>query len=273
MLLAVALPLLLLSAPANPPGQPNPHRLFSANPLAGLPALPKPHHTFGNCRASALGSPWTGCPFTVDADSPLQIDFARITHAWPLEVGWGGGFHLDRDADGNPLWDEEAFLASQNRTEVVEATRLCAKANASLTVTAYPWSYYWGSGVRPSASAAAQRVAKAQCPAPHACDPTVRGPAEALEVQWHRRRLQNISAWVAEANAELGSHVRIGAILIDCEQFYIDQANQTLQQALARKHDLIYTASLEFCPQGECTIEQYNRVQPPPVCPNEPPWW
>ena len=146
MLLAVALPLLLLSAPANPPGQPNPHRLFSANPLAGLPALPKPHHTFGNCRASALGSPWTGCPFTVDADSPLQIDFARITHAWPLEVGWGGGFHLDRDADGNPLWDEEAFLASQNRTEVLEATRLCAKANASLTVTAYPWSYYWGSG-------------------------------------------------------------------------------------------------------------------------------
>ena len=82
-------------------------------------------------------------------------------------------------------------------------------------------------------------------------------------MQWHRRRLQNISAWVAETNAELGSHGRIGAILIDCEQFYIDQGNQTLQEALARKHDLIYTASLEFCPVGECTIEQYNRAQPP----------
>jgi hypothetical protein len=265
MALAAAVPLLLglglqLLTAGNPPGQPNPHLLFSANPLAGLPSLPKVHHTFGNCRASQLGSPWPGCPFPVDSHDPLQLDFARITHAWPLEVGWGGGFHLARDADGNPIWDEAAFAAAQNRTEVEEAVKLCAKANATLTITAFPWSLYWGSGVRPTASAAAKRVAKAQCPSPHACDPTVRGVAEELELRWYRRRLQNISAWVADTNRQIGSNVTIGGILLDCEQFYIDQSNHTQQVALARKHDLVYNVSREFCPAaGGCVVEQYNR--------------
>jgi hypothetical protein len=31
------------SRDTNPPGEPNPHRLFSANPLAGLPALRQVH--------------------------------------------------------------------------------------------------------------------------------------------------------------------------------------------------------------------------------------
>ena len=247
-------------ARGNPPGQPNPHRLFSDNPLAGLPALPKVHHTFGNCRVSELGSPWPGCPFPVDSTSPLQLDFARITHAWPLEVAWGGGFHLDRDDDGNPLWNEPAFTASQNRSEVAEAVRLCAKANASLTITAYPWSLYWGSSVRATASTAAKRVAKTQCPSAHACNPTVRGVAEELELRWYRQRLANISSWVAETNKQLGSSVAIGGILLDCEQFQIDQSNLTLQVALARKHDLYSNVSRDFCPaERGCVVEQYNR--------------
>ena len=35
----------------------------------------------------------------------------------------GGGFRLERDAAGNPLWDEAAFESSQNKTEVEEAVK------------------------------------------------------------------------------------------------------------------------------------------------------
>eukprot|EP01051_Picozoa_sp_SAG22_P006308 SAG22_NODE_407_length_10957_cov_5.081691_1_plen_489_part_00 len=257
--------LLLAAAAGNPPGQPNPHRLFSSNPLAGLPALRQVHHSFGNCRASELGSPWPGCPYAVDSQSALQQDFARITHAWPLEIGWGGGFHLQRDDAGNPLWDEAAFESSQNKTEVVEAVRLCAKVadrggHAQLTVTFSPWSMYWGSSVRPTASAAAKRVAASQCPRRSQCDPTVRGPSEELELEWYRRRLANISAWMEETNAALGTNVTIGGVLLDCEVFLIDQSNQTMQVALTRKHDLVYNVSRMFCHESDnCTVQQYNR--------------
>ena len=75
-----------------------------------------------------------------------------------------------------------------------------------------------------------------------------------------RRRLLNISAWVTETNAALGSSVTIGGVLLDCEVFYINQNNQTLQVALARKHDLVYNVSREVCLEANnCTVEQYNR--------------
>lgn len=51
------------------------------NPLAGLAALPKVHHSFGMCN-HWTEKPSAGCPFPVDSSSPLQQDFARITHAW-----------------------------------------------------------------------------------------------------------------------------------------------------------------------------------------------
>jgi hypothetical protein len=46
------------------------------------------------------------CTFWASLTPFSRQDFARITHAWPLQIGWGGGFRLQRDAAGNPLWDE-----------------------------------------------------------------------------------------------------------------------------------------------------------------------
>ena len=73
----------------------------------------------------------------------------------------------------------------------------------------------------------------------------------------YRQRLASISSWVAETNKELGSSVAIGGILLDCEQYQIDQSNLTQQLALARKHDLYYNVSREYCPKERgCVVEQ-----------------
>ena len=219
------------------------------NPLAGLPALPTMHHSYGMCRPGPPGvMPWTDCGVPVDSSSALQIDFARITRAWAIQVAFNAGGYPAHTAAGVPVWNESVVEATQNKTEVIEATKLCALANASISVNYSPWAQWWGSSPM-------------YCPTgPNLCDPTIRGEGEELELRFFRLRLGNIAAWIAETNAELGSSVTIGAVLLDCEQFLINWSNETQLAALERKDDLIYNVSREFCDPGlGCTIEQYNR--------------
>ena len=91
------------------------------NPLAGLPALPKIHHCDG------MG----GSRFT-DSSSPLQQDFARITHAWAVAIN---AIYLDHTAAGVSIWNQSKVDAALNKTEVIEATKLCAKVNPSISVS------------------------------------------------------------------------------------------------------------------------------------------
>eukprot|EP01051_Picozoa_sp_SAG22_P031022 SAG22_NODE_12348_length_446_cov_0.729107_1_plen_89_part_10 len=61
----------------------------AASPLAGLPALPTVHHSYGMCRPGPPGvMPWTDCVVPVDSTSALQADFARVTRAWPIQVAF-----------------------------------------------------------------------------------------------------------------------------------------------------------------------------------------
>jgi hypothetical protein len=194
--------------------------------------------------------PWAGCGIPVDSGSALQLDFARVTHAWAIDVALSGGrgVRVEHNSAGEPIWDDAVLAASENKTEVVEAVRLCARANASLSINYSPWAYWWGSS-------------PLYCPdLPTNCDPTIGGVGEALELRFFRTRLAHIEAWVAETNARLGSAVRIGAVLLDSEKFFISWNNATQVAALTRKDDLIYNVSREFCDAATgCTIEQYNR--------------
>jgi hypothetical protein len=245
MLLLVMLLLLLLRLGAVAGGD---TRGAVVNPLAGLPALPKVHHSYGMCRPGPPGvMPWLDCALPVDSSSALQVDFARITHAWALDVAFNAGGRPAHTPGGEPIWDDEVVAATENKTEVLEAVRLCAKANASLSINYSPYAYWWGSSAL-------------YCPTPHFCDPTVTGIGEELELRFFRTRLTHITEWMAEANSALGSAVGIGAVLLDMEQFLIDWTNTTQMAALARKVDLIYNASREFCDaRAGCTVEQYNR--------------
>ena len=73
------------------------------NPLAGLPALPTVHHSFGSCLVGPVAAPSLACVFPVDSTSALQRDYARITHAWPIQVSLGTHVAIQRDATGDPL--------------------------------------------------------------------------------------------------------------------------------------------------------------------------
>ena len=243
-----------------------------ANPLAGLPALRQVHHSYGTCQVSDIPAPNVPCPIFADSTNPLQVDFARITHAWAVEIALGGGCcpgGMARDDDGNTLWDPTVLEKSLNRTEVVEATKTLAKAgNASLTVNFSPWAYFWGGQVGVNANRTQQAnpaVRNSECPpaTPYNCDPSVRGIDEVLELRFYRTQLQTIALIVNETNAKLGSRVRIGGILLDSERFGINFANATQVEALRRKDNLIYNVSREFCdPAFGCTIEQCEKLSP-----------
>ena len=235
----------------------------AANPLAGLPALPKVHHSDGGCQIDSIPAPSVPCPFPVDSNSPLMLDFARITHAWPIQIALGGDCcpgGMRRDDDGNTIWDPTVLKKSLNRTEVVEATKLCAKVNASITVNFSPWAYFWGgqvgrnkNGTGPANSTVRNR--ERPLATPWASDPTVEGPDEEMELRFFRTQLAMISGWIAETNHS----VHIGGILLDSESFLINFANETQVRALQRKDDLMYNVSAEFCPSPLCTVDQYNR--------------
>ena len=139
--LAAGLPLLLALLPPHRAGEPRDWQQRGSNPLKGLPALPTMHHSYGNCQVGSSPAPTIPCPFPVDSTSELMYDFARITHAWSVEIALGGGCcpgGMTRDAAGNSIWDLTVLEKSLNKTEITEATKLCAKANASISVNFSP---------------------------------------------------------------------------------------------------------------------------------------
>ena len=80
---------------------------------------------------------------TADSASELQQDYARITHAWSVEIALGGDCcpgGMARDDAGNTLWDLDVLAKSLNKTEIVEVAKICAKSNASVTVNFSPWA-------------------------------------------------------------------------------------------------------------------------------------
>ena len=184
------------------------------NPLAGLPALPKIHHCDG-----------MGNEYPTDSSNPLQQDFARITHAWAVEIN---PIYLEHTAAGVSIWNQTVIDASLNKTEVIEATKLCAKANASITISYSPWGDWWNTYVPRRWNTI------------RAIDTCPDNIGEGQELRYVRERLTAISAIIASTNAQLGSSVHIGAVLLDSESYYINWSNETELRALERKDDLIY---------------------------------
>lgn len=210
------------------------------NSLEGLPALSKIHHCDGT----------TGS-YDVDSNNPLQQDFARITHAFGLNVN---PIYLDHTAAGVSIWNRSQIDASFNKTEVIETTKLCAKVNASISLSYSPWGDWWNTYVPRRWNTI------------RAIDTCVDNVGEEQELRYYRGRLASIRAAIAETNAELGSSVRIGAVLLYSESYFINWRNDTQLRALERKDDLIFNASLLVCdPSLGCTVEQYNRGTVAPI--------
>ena len=183
----------------------------AANPLAGLPRLPTPHHSYGMC-SKWSGFPTSECGFPADSNNPLQVDFARITQAWAVDIG---DVYLDHNATtGVSIWNQTKVDESQNKSEIVEVVRLCHKANASITITYSPWGDWWNTYLPRRWN---NRRAIDTCPD---------RVGEQQELRYYRYRLSNIKQWIEETNAALGSSVKIGAVLLDAETYRSTQAPQ-----------------------------------------------
>ena len=106
------------------------------------------------------------------SDTTWGMKTIKIDHLY--EAFWGhgappyAGGHPEHTAAGEPIWDDGLVAKSENKTEVLEAVKLCALANASLSINYSPWAYIWGSS-------------PFYCPTgPTNCDPTIGGVGEEL---------------------------------------------------------------------------------------------
>ena len=226
------------------------------NPLAGLAPLPKIHHAVPYCRQNPTGK-FSGCSWNemigvnvwIDSEDPVQLDMARITHAVPLDAGFGVPGNLYAGCYDDSCW--------HNRTEVVEAVKLAAKANASLGITYDPWSMFW------SSDPTVRNTGKTQCfvgpvsGRASGCDPSIEGIAQTKELTFFAGRLRNITQWLKETNTALGADVKIDAAIFDMELFY---GCGTVAQCrgLTRKSDLFYNLTKELLGDHVVVI-QYNR--------------
>ena len=97
-------------------------------------------------------------------------------------------------------------------------------------------------------------VRDSECPpaTPYACDPSIEGIDEELEMRFFSTQLATIKQWIDETNKELGSSVGIGGILLDSERFLINTGNATQVAALARKDELVCKRAQIFSPVFHC---------------------
>ena len=115
------------------------------------------------------------------------------------------------------------------------------------------WAYFWGGQVGMNADRTAPAnatVRDSECPpaTPYACDPSIEGIDEELEMRFFSTQLATIKQWIDETNKELGSSVGIGGILLDSERFLINTGNATQVAALARKDELVCKRAQTFPP-------------------------
>ena len=101
-------------------------------------------------------------------DTVVLIALGATSILAPLDVAFNAGGRPAHTPGGEPIWDDEVVAATENKTEVLEAVKLCALANASLSINYSPWAYIWGSS-------------PLYCPTgPTNCDPTIGGVGEEL---------------------------------------------------------------------------------------------
>jgi hypothetical protein len=232
------------------------------NPLHGLPRLPKPHYSWPFNDATANIS-----------KSPVLRDYARITQSVPVDVN----FRLYGKPSCQPSPGFE--------WAIIEAVRLCAVVNCSLTANYSPFrACEAGCKVFGCCRAAYTPAAQATRTCPLVNSSTVDNDTAACDVmngsipnfKWEVGCYKSIitlaETYLQAANKELRSDVRFGAVLLDQEFFgvaySIDQTPwgaESYQLAMTDvgikmvtdANDAAYNATLEVWP--DVAIDQYKR--------------
>jgi hypothetical protein len=151
-------------------------------------------------------------------DDALLFEYVRVTHAASLRAEWG----------------------TQRQAET--AVRVCKRVNesgpaiaASVGVNYSPWHRQFGKEL----------------------PPTDFGPTHEAEVRQFRERLSAIKQWVADANREYNTDVRVSALLLDSERFSVKPGDEAWNEAITKKYEVIQDLGKEVFPGAR--IEWYGR--------------
>eukprot|EP01044_Picomonas_judraskeda_P005901 COSAG03_NODE_576_length_6891_cov_135.585395_1_plen_311_part_00 len=182
------------------------------NPLAGLPALAKPHYSFGRYNLAENGS-------GIDNRATL-VDYARITSAFPV-------------------------VPELSETAVRKAVGICQDAiragggNCSLSISWSPYISQTAPGNFPNGSKV-----------PYAVNVTT--ALELKILKEFQAYLINATRWAANESRIGKLSVGIGAILLDQEVFQTGSSlDPAIRKATSQKNNAYYTAAKQACPSAE----------------------
>jgi len=87
--------------------------------------------------------------------------------------------------------------------------------------------------------------------------PTDRGPTYWEEIRYFEERMRFVKEWVEESNKKYGSDVKVGAITLDSERFYVLKGNDRWNEGMREALDAIHIKARSVFPGAR--IEWYGR--------------
>ena len=189
----------------------------STNVLKSLLPLPKVHHS------------WM-LPIdqfrSVDAADSVLVDYARITGSVPICLISNCG-----EWPGNAAERVAIAVDACQRASLVEPPLGRTDSAPFLAVNFSPWySFFKGSNASST-------------------------DGEAAELELWRNAFVQLKEWIAAANANFNSTVKVGAILMDSEKFNYNPVSDSaaMKAAIRRKNELIYNLTRDAFPLAPLT--------------------
>jgi len=87
--------------------------------------------------------------------------------------------------------------------------------------------------------------------------PTDRGPTYWEEIRYFEERAQLVKQWVEQSNKKYGSDVKIGAITLDTERFYVKAGDESWNEGIREALDAIHLKAQAVFPNAR--IEWFSR--------------
>jgi hypothetical protein len=199
-----------------------------------------------------LGVLVLGCS-CLASETSAEIDiYSKLVELSPLpkiHYSWGLNLKLLEDANSRQLYQLARITHSLcvagewvEQQHIDTAVYICARVNktnpaipSSIGINYSPWHRKFGKDL----------------------PPTDRGPTYKAELDYFAERINLIKKWVDISNQKYGTDVRISALLLDEERFYIRPGDEKWNEALREALDAIQLEAQSLLP--DTWIEWYGR--------------
>jgi hypothetical protein len=176
-----------------------------------MPQLPKVHHSW------TLPPPGSSIPNyweNVSVASGLLVDYARVTGSLSIQI---------KSADWNQSYTTVLVQACAAATRASSPPR-----EVTIGVNYSPWQHIYASKSDPRDTS-----------------------KDELEHNRLSTNVRRFLGYLTEANRQLGTHVKVGLVMLDSETFSWNESSPAdWKAALARKHELAYNWTQELFPSG-----------------------